>query len=112
MNKKIIGYKCLKCKTVHYPNRAICKKCRNDEFEAVGLPDSGKLLTFTHLHNPAGDFEVPVLDLGIVELDNGCRITAQLNIVNPKIGMKVKGKIEAVRKLDYHTYEGMVFYKK
>ena len=107
----ILGYACKKCKTIHYPNRAICKKCRNDSFEPVSLPLTGKLLTFTHLHNPAGDFEVSVLNLGIIELENGNRITAQLNIDNPKIGMKVTGKIEPVRELDYKVYQGAVFYK-
>ncbi len=111
MELSIIGYKCLKCKTIHYPNRAICKKCRNDEFEPVELPSNGKLLTFTHLHNPAGDFEVSVLDLGIVELSDGTRITGQLKIDKPEIGMKVLGKIEKVRELDYKSYKGIVFYK-
>jgi uncharacterized OB-fold protein len=111
MKEQILGYKCSKCKTVHYPNRAICRKCGNDKFEIEPLPEKGKLLTFTHLYNPAGDFEVPVLDLGIVELSNGCRITGQMKIENPKIGMKVIGKIEKVRQSGYTSYKGMVFYK-
>lgn len=111
MNKKILGYKCKKCKTIHYPNKALCKKCANDSFETIELPTKGKLLTFTHLHNPAGDFEVSVLDIGIVELENGCRITGQLKIDNPTIGMKVNGIIEPVRHLEYKVYEGIVFYK-
>ncbi len=111
MEKTILGYKCKKCQTVHYPNRAICRKCRNDQFEVESLPDSGKLLTFTHLHNPSGDFEVAILDLGIVELTNGCRLTGQMKIDKPVIGMKIKTKIEVVRESGFKKYYGAVFYK-
>ena len=110
MEKSILGYACRKCGTVHYPNRARCRKCQHLEFDPIPLPQKGKLLTFTHLHNPAGDFDVSVLDLGIVELENGNRITGQLKIDDPKIGMKVVGKVEPVRELDYRTFHGMVFY--
>lgn len=111
MKKNILGYKCSKCKTVHYPNRAVCRKCRNEKFEVVPLPEEGKLLTFTHLHNPSGDFEVAILDLAIVELTNGCRLTGQMKIDNPKIGMKVRSKIEMVRESGYKKFYGAVFYK-
>lgn len=111
MNTHILGYKCSKCATVQYPNRAICRNCRNDKFEVEPLPEKGKLLTFTHLYNPAGDFEVPVLDLAIVELSNGCRITGQMNIEEPEIGMKIVCKVEKVRQSGYKSYKGMVFYK-
>jgi uncharacterized OB-fold protein len=45
-----------------------------------------------------------------VELENGQRITGQLKIEEPKTGMKVKGKVEVVRKDGYNTRHGMVFY--
>lgn len=111
MELSLLAYKCKKCETLHYPNRAVCKKCAHTEFTVVKLPNTGKLLTFTHLHNPAGDFEIPVLHLGIVELDNGCRVTGQMEIDNPKIGMKVKGEIQTVRTIDYNNYKGIVFRK-
>ena len=57
-----------------------------------------------------GDFEVPRLGLGIVELENGMRVTGQLNVENPKIGMKVRGKIEVVRKDEFTERSGIVFY--
>jgi len=111
MEKSIIGYKCRKCGTVNYPHRTLCKKCLHTEFDPVALPKTGKLLTFTRLHNLAADFEVADLLLGVVELENGNRILGQLNLRNPKIGMKVKGKIEVVRKSEYRKFEGIVFYE-
>ncbi len=111
MERNILGYKCGKCGTVHYPNRTLCRKCGNNEFDPINLPKDGTLLTFTRLYNLAGDFEVADILLGIVELSNGNRLTGQLKIESPKIGMKVKGKVEPVRKSDYRQYFGMVFYK-
>ena len=49
------------------------------------------------------------LSLGIVELENSLRMTAQLRIPNPKIGMKVKGEIEVARNEEYEQFYGMVF---
>ncbi|MEW5820609.1 MAG: OB-fold domain-containing protein [Cyanobacteriota bacterium] len=111
---KIYGYKCKNCGKVHYPHKSLCKNCKHDmfeDFEQVELPTNGKLLTFTNLHTPSGDFDVPILKLGIVELENGNRITGQLNIDEPKIGMSVKGVVKTVRKSDYENYKGIVFSK-
>lgn len=114
MELNIYGYKCKRCGQVHYPYKTICKKCgENDhnEFDIVPLPKKGKLLTYTTLHTLPSDYEVVTLMLGVVELDGGQRITGQLNIKNPKIGMKVLGKVEVVRKDEYKKHLGMIFYQ-
>jgi hypothetical protein len=54
------------------------------EFDTVPLPKNGKLLTFTTVHNLPPDFNVAKLSLGIVELENGMRITGQLKIPEPE----------------------------
>jgi hypothetical protein len=110
MERNILAYSCKKCGTVHYPNRTLCKKCKHDVFEPVALPKNGTLLTFTRLHTLAADFDVADLQLGIVELENGNRITGQLRIKEPQIGMKVRGKVEAVRGNELRTFHGMIFY--
>ncbi|MDP3148644.1 MAG: OB-fold domain-containing protein [Ignavibacteria bacterium] len=114
MELNIYAYKCKRCGELHYPYKTICKKCgENDhnEFEIVPLPKNGKLLTFTTLYTLPSDYEVVTLALGIVELEDGNRITGQLDIKNPKIGMKVNGKVEVVRKDLYKKHLGMIFYK-
>jgi len=91
----------------------VCKKCGKNEvfgFDTVPLPRKGKLLTFTTVHNPPPESNVAKLGLGIVELENGMRITGQLKIPNPKLGMPVTGKVEIVREADYGKNYGMVFY--
>ena len=52
---------------------------------------------------------MPTLGLGIVELENGIRITGQLHIDEPASGMKVIGEVEVVRSEEYEKYYGMVF---
>jgi hypothetical protein len=39
------------------------------------------------------------------------RITGQLDIKNPKAGMKVAGKVKVVRIEGYQKHLGMVFYQ-
>lgn len=112
MSMDIFGYRCTKCGQIHYPNRTLCNKCRHDQFEPVPLPKTGKLLTFTHLSTLPGDFEVAELTLGIVELANGVRVTGQLEIKAPKMGMGVVGEVKVVRKDEYNKYLGMVFWEK
>ncbi len=114
MELNIYAYKCRRCGTVHYPYKTICKQCgENDhnEFDIVPLPKKGKLLTYTTLYTLPSDYETVTLALGIVELEDGNRITGQLEITHPKIGMKVKGRVGVVRKDEYKKHLGMIFSK-
>jgi uncharacterized OB-fold protein len=114
MELNIYAYQCKRCGHVQYPYRTICRNCHendHNEFDIVPLPKEGKLVTFTHLFNPPSDFSTVSLSLGIVELADGNRITGQLNIEKPKVGMKVKGSVEVVRRDGYNRYLGMVFYE-
>ena len=114
MEMNIYAYKCKRCGEVHYPYRTICKKCgRNEhnEFDIVPLAKKGKLLTYTNVYSLPADFEVATLMLGIVELEDGNRITGQLDIEEPKIGMAVQGQIAVVRKDLYRKRLGMIFQK-
>ena len=111
---EIYAYKCKKCGQLHYPYRMVCKKCKANEvfeFEPVPLPLKGKLLTFTTVYTLPADFNVATLGLGIVELENGVRVTGQVRIPSPKSGMAVEGKVEVVRQGSFNKQYGMVFYK-
>jgi uncharacterized OB-fold protein len=112
MEMNIYAYKCKRCGHVQYPYRTLCRNCKendHNEFDIVPLSKKGKLLTFTHLYTLPADYETVKLTLGIVELEDGNKITAQLNIKEPKIGMRVMGKVEVVRKELYDKRLGMVF---
>ncbi len=114
MSRDIYAYKCRKCGHLHYPYRMVCRNCgenEHNEFDPVPLPKRGKLLTFSRVHSLPADFEVPSLGLGIVELENGIRITGQLKIEEPAMGMAVRGEVEIVRREGYDERYGMVFYE-
>jgi uncharacterized OB-fold protein len=117
MERNILGYKCKKCGYVHYPYHTRCVKCGhvevrkgNIEFDTVPLPKTGKLLTYTHLFALPPDFEVVNLTFGIVELEDGHRVTGHLRCDAPKSGMKVRAEIEVVRREEYKRHFGLVFY--
>lgn len=119
VERNILGYKCNKCGTIHYPYRMVCKKCgavlqdllEKNPYEIVPLPSKGRLLTFTVVHTLPGDFEIPEMSLGIVELENGVRVTGRLDAANPKIGMKVTARVDEVRRDGYTASHGFVFDK-
>jgi len=112
MEMNIYAYKCKRCGHVQYPYRTLCRNCKDNdhnEFDIVPLSKKGQLVTFTHLYTLPADFETVRLTLGIVELEDGNRITGQLNIKEPVIGMKVTGEVQIVRQEMYEKRLGMVF---
>ncbi len=112
MERRIIAYRCRSCGTLHYPFRMRCKECGNlefFEFDPEPLPMTGTLLTFTHVHNLPAAYEVERLGLGVVELEGGVRVTGQVDIDHPTMGMAVTGSVEVVRREAYEDYWGFVF---
>ena len=45
----------------------------------------------------------------VLWLTNGDRLTGQIEIEDPKIGMAVKGRVEVVRREMYDARYGMIF---
>lgn len=71
--------RCVGCGNVSYPPRLICPRCRLREFETTTLPDEGTLVTFTVTRVGPSQFAAQTpYAVGIVELDGGVRITAQI----------------------------------
>jgi len=71
--------KCTKCGKILYPPRLICPQCKNRVFEKIVLPNTGKIETFTVIRVPPSQFQDQApYALGIIELDNGVRITSQI----------------------------------
>jgi len=94
--------KCKGCGKVFFPPRLVCDECKGREFEKVTLPREGKLVTYTIIHTPAKGFsdEAPFA-VGIVELDGGTRITAQVVDWNPdelKVGADVRIEFRKIQR--------------
>ena len=86
--------KCGKCGHIDFPPRLVCPKCKGRKFSTITLNDEGKLVTFTTVRVASDKFskETPFA-VGIVELNDGVRVTTQIADVEPeelKIGQKVK----------------------
>lgn len=99
---KLIGAKCTQCGTSTIPQRQICPHCQSDDVELIEFCGKGKLAAYTVISVPpvamaeAGyDAKNPYC-VGIVTLDEGPRISAQIlnvDVFNPqtiKIGSAVQ----------------------
>jgi len=86
--------RCSACGTTAYPPRLVCAACGKRGFETVTLCPSGRIVSYTVLHVAGPQFadETP-LPVGIIELDDGVRLTAQLVDFpegDPAIGKRVR----------------------
>ncbi len=108
---RLLGTRCKKCGKEAFPPVHVCKECGSTEVEEVEMPRTGKLVTYTILKEPAEGYrQFTPIYLGLVELDNGVRMLAQLTDVKEddvKIGMRVRA---VLRKLTQDGDSGLVYY--
>ncbi len=76
------------------------------------LSDRGKVVTFTIIHTPPKEYsDLAPFGIGIIELDDGARITAQIadvgDVSKIKTGMRVKVEF---RRLRTEGEEGLLCY--
>ena len=92
--KELIGIKCICGSISVYPN-FYCHKCGNTNFEKVKFSGKGTLITYTILHAVPSRFkENAPLVIGLVELEEGGRISAQLEASDDELS--VGKKLEAI----------------
>ncbi len=107
----LVGTRCNKCGEHFYPPRNMCPSCRREgQIDNYKFSGEGHIVTYTIIHTAAEGFEgqAPYV-LGIVQLDEGPRLTSQI-VVSPedvKIGMKVR---PVFRKLGEGGDRGMIYY--
>jgi hypothetical protein len=86
--------KCKKCGIVLFPPRLICPECKNREFEDTKLAEKGKILTYTIIRVAPQQFvDQAPFAVGIVELDDGVKLTGQVvdcDFKDLKIGQRVR----------------------
>jgi len=110
----LYGSECGNCGMVHFPPRVICPKCHRKSFGKMKrkrLSGRGVLTTFSVVHDAPEAFEMqkPYV-VGIVELEDGCKLTAPIIDVDPEevaIGMEVE---VAFRKLGEEGPAGIIHY--
>ena len=71
--------RCTKCGKVFFPPRLVCDKCGHRKFETTILAPAGTLETYTIIHvAPSGFTDEAPYAIGILKLDDGVQIMAQL----------------------------------
>jgi uncharacterized OB-fold protein len=79
------AYKCVDCGMVIAPPSGTCYGCGSTKMEWTDVSGKGTLVSFTVIHIAPDDFadEAPYY-VGIVELEEGTRVTSRLIGYNPE----------------------------
>ncbi len=107
----MVGTKCETCGSVFFPSRNVCPKCRRKGvIKPYKLSGKGKVYSFSKISAPPEEFEIvaPYV-IGIIELEEGPKITSQIDEDYEKIsiGMPVKATF---RKISEEGKEGVIKY--
>ncbi len=94
--------RCAACGRVSYPPRPVCPACCGTESQTLELSHEGRVVTYTVVHVPPGDFlmEAPYV-LAVVETPEGARMMIQVVDCDPaavEIGMPVALEFRLIRK--------------
>jgi uncharacterized OB-fold protein len=87
--EKLMGSRCKSCGALHLPPRALCPSCHGAEMAWKEMDGCGKLIAFTIVHIAptamieAGYDRKNPYCAGIVQLDEGPAISAQIIGVDP-----------------------------
>jgi uncharacterized OB-fold protein len=78
--EQMYAYQCTKCGKLHHPRYVVCQNpdCDGREFKEVPLGGKCKLLTWTRVYNLPEGYMQPWLNFGVVEFENGVRVTGQI----------------------------------
>jgi uncharacterized OB-fold protein/acyl dehydratase len=93
---KLLIQRCAKCRTLRHPPQTMCAKCRALEWDTVEGTGSGEVYSFTvHHYPPMPGFEMPYT-VGLIALDDGVRMLANVIAEDVRIGMRVRARIAPV----------------
>jgi hypothetical protein len=110
--EKLMGCRCRKCGERYVPPRPLCIKCFSIDLEWVQMKGTGRLAAFTciaiappFMMAQGYDRKHPYIS-GVVELDEGGRVDARIEGVDPskpesiRIGMPMKAAFIHRRNID------------
>ncbi len=108
---RMLGSKCQKCGKEFFPSVLVCRSCHSTDVKDFEMPQSGKLLSYTLQKESISGFEdqEPMV-FGLVELDNGVRVVAQI-VDTPYEVLKMGTKVRTVfRKVRTDGESGQIYY--
>jgi hypothetical protein len=100
------GSRCLNCRTVYFPPRAVCPNCSTHrqslgKLQPFQLSGEGEVHSFSIVHDPAEGFEMQVpYVLALVRTKEGPMLTGQVVDIAPEavaIGLKVRATFRRLR---------------
>jgi uncharacterized OB-fold protein len=82
-NQQLLIQRCIKCQLLRHPPLPACSNCGSFEWDTVVSSGKGALYSFVVVHYPqvpAFDYPLP---LGLIELEEGTRLVANLRVDDP-----------------------------
>lgn len=75
----LTAYQCQDCQTLTQRSPMVCAHCLGRRFSAIAVTASGTLASWTTIRKPPLRFKGEgIYHVGVVDLDNGMRISARL----------------------------------
>jgi len=90
---RLLIQRCAQCRTLRHPPGPACPSCRSFEWDTVESARRGTLHSYTVVHHPQDPAFTYPLVVGLVDLEEGTRLVADLEGVDPddvEIGMPVE----------------------
>lgn len=108
---RLAGNVCSSCGAKFFPPRQVCTECKSRKLEPYEFSGHGTLYSFSTLYQAPLGYEGGLpYSVGMIKLDEGPMIEAQLTDVNPD-DLKIGQRVEMVtRKLREHGEEGLIVY--
>ena len=108
---RLVGSRCENCGAEFFPPVYRCRRCGSEKIKDKEMPKSGKIVTYTQLHEPLPGFEAQApFYLAVVQLDNGARILTQV-VDSPGESVKTGAKVAAtIRRAKVEGDSGQIIY--
>ena len=108
----LIGTKCENCGETFFPKQVVCPNCRSHgNIEDLQFKGTGKIYSYSIIHVATDEFKNnSSYAVGIIELDEGAKITAQIVDCNLN-ELEIGAEVEVVfRKIKEDGKEGVISY--
>ena len=107
---RLIGSRCVDCGKEFFPPVYMCKACGSERIKDKEMPRTGKIMTYTILHEPLPGFDAQApLYLAVVKLDNGAKVLSQ--VVDSQEGVRTGAKVRAtIRRAMVDGESGQIVY--
>ena len=108
---RLLGSECENCGDEFFPPVYRCRGCGSEKIIDKEMPKTGKIVTYTILHEPLPGFEAAApLTLAVIELENGARILSQV-VDSPDESVKTGARVRAaVRRVRVDGESGQILY--